>query len=349
MRQPFSGFLATTMTVVVAWAIIRLFDFTTFTTWTAWIFMCAIPGQILISVSWKGNPSFVAHLAQPAKGGVLLLSTLAIAAVVAVVCYVTIGGGIAPPVPMLVVYTIFTVIVMFWLAIMFGGWPFVSLTETPFVSGLSMLVACYGLSFVVFRTFCNFAFLRGAPIYVPALDPGGLFDANLALAFIVTAVAVLFLLLHFDLWPLATIPSLMRQPILGIVWTGLALAIGGLAMHIGIAILHMSALSFMVKVPIPFIFGTIVVLNMLQGTLFQRLPQPVKGLGNAAVAMVGGLLLAFLYGRVAPILTGTLSSGEPGFDYERWVASALLGVTFPLLIAFSEYFKLWPLMRRRSS
>jgi hypothetical protein len=99
---------------------------------------------------------------------------------------------------------------------------------------------------------------------------------------------------------------------------------------------------FMVRVPIPLIFGTIVVLNMLQNSLFASLVQPLKGFCNAIVAIVLGSLLAALYGLLAPLLTGTLATGAPGNDYERWLASALLGVTFPLLVFFAEYFRLWP-------
>jgi hypothetical protein len=43
----------------------------------------------------------------------------------------------------------------------------------------------------------------------------------------------------------------------------------------------MAAVRFMVRVPIPFIFGSIVVLNMLQGSLFAKLEQPLKGVLNA--------------------------------------------------------------------
>ena len=31
-------------------------------------------------------------------------------------------------------------------------------------------------------------------------------------------------------------------------------------------------------------------------------------------------------------------------DYERWLASALLGVTFPFLIFYAEFYKMWPLV-----
>jgi len=40
-----------------------------------------------------------------------------------------------------------------------------------------------------------------------------------------------------------------------------------------------------------------------------------------------------------------LAVGPPGYDFERWLASALLGVTFPLLVLYAEFFKFWPLQR----
>ena len=97
--------------------------------------------------------------------------------------------------------------------------------------------------------------------------------------------------------------------------------------------------------PIPFIFGTIIVLNMLQGSLFAKFTQPLKGLLSAVTAAVVGTGLALFYGALAPTLSGTLAPGPPGNDFERWLASALLAVTFPFLIFYAEYFEFWPLKK----
>jgi len=105
----------------------------------------------------------------------------------------------------------------------------------------------------------------------------------------------------------------------------------------------MDPLQFMVRVPIPFIFGTILVLNMLQGSLFAKAAQPLKGILSAVVAAVIGTGLALLYGGLAPAVSGELAPGPPGNDFERWLASALLGVTFPFLIFYAEFFEFWPL------
>jgi hypothetical protein len=46
-------------------------------------------------------------------------------------------------------------------------------------------------------------------------------------------LAALFLMLGFDMWPLTTSPSLMKQPVLGVVWTLMILAIGGAVFYAG--------------------------------------------------------------------------------------------------------------------
>ena len=68
----------------------------------------------------------------------------------------------------------------------------------------------------------------------PAQDPHGLFPAWNALVFYLSCLAAMFLLVNFDLWPLTTLPGVMRQPTLGIVWTGVAIVLGGMAFYIGV-------------------------------------------------------------------------------------------------------------------
>jgi p-aminobenzoyl-glutamate transporter AbgT len=107
----------------------------------------------------------------------------------------------------------------------------------------------------------------------------------------------------------------------------------------------MDVVSFMVRVPIPFVFGTIIVLNMMHGSIFGKLAQPLKGLLNAIASAAIGTVLALLYGALAPLVTGKVNPGPPSYDFEIWLASALLAVTFPFLICYAEFFKMWPLHR----
>jgi hypothetical protein len=348
MKQPALGITATAIVIAVALGFISLFDFPAFSGWVTFVMISMIPMQIVVAVTWGTNhPGFAASRGQPVKGLLLALCTIVVGFIAGAVCHATVGGAIAPPTPMLSMFIIASVIVMFWFAIMFGGWPFTSLIKNPVAAGLLMVVVCYIVNYLLFRVFFDYAFMKDAPVYVAAQDPHGLFNANSALVFYVTAIGVMFLLLHFDLWPFSTSPSLMKQPVLGIVWTILALALGGFAFYLGVNVRGMDPMAFLITVPVPFIFGTIVVLNMLHGSVFAKFQQPLKGVLNTALAAVIGGVLAYGYGLLAPAVTGRVIPGPPGYDYERWLASALLGVTFPFLILYAEFFKMWPLHKPR--
>jgi hypothetical protein len=346
LKQPGLGIAATAMVIAISLAFISLFDFPTFSGWVSYYLLCVIPIQIVIAVVWgTGHPAFAAGRPQPTKGILLTLFAMAIGLVVAAAYHVVAGARVSPPAPMLMMCTIVSVPITFWAAIMWGGWPFTATIKNAVAAGLVLLVACYVVNYLLFRIFFDYGFMQGAPVYVPALDPHGLFNAWKALVFYLSALAAMFLVIHFDLWPMTTSPAVMRQPVLGLVWTVIVLVLGGIAFVVGVELIGMDPVAYMVRVPVPFIFGTIVLLNMLQGSLFAGMAQPAKGVASALTAMVVGSVLAFVYGALAPMVTGRLTAGPPAYDFELWLASALLSVTFPFLIFYAEFFKMWPLRK----
>lgn len=344
IKQPARGIVATTLVMAIALGFISLFSFPLFSGWVSYLLICFIPMEIVIGVTWGCRlPRFAGERNQPMKGILLVVLALAAGAIVAAVHHRVVGGQISPPPPMLAMCMIVSVIVTFWAAIMWGGWPFTALIKNPVAAGLAMLVAVYVVNYALFRLFFDYSFMQGAPVYVASLDPHGLFNAWYALVFYVTAIGVMFLMLNFDLWPLTKSPSLMKQPVLGLVWTAIILALGWVVFYLGVNVAGMDVVAFMVRVPIPFIFGTIVVLNMLQGSLFAKLEQPLKGVLNAIASAAIGSVLALAYGALAPSVTGAVKAGPPSYDFEIWLASALLAVTFPFLIFYAEFFQMWPL------
>jgi len=346
MKQPALGIAASAVAIALSLGFIALFSFLTFTTWVAFLAICFIPTQIVMTVLWEcKHPGFAAGCGQPGRGILFLLFGAAIGAIVAVIHFTTVGGRVDPPAPMLAMCIIASVIVTFWLVIVWGGWPFNKLIKSPVGAGLALLIVCYAINYLLFRLFFDFRFMQGAPVYVAALDPQGLFNAWNAVVFYITTTSVMFLVLNFDLWPFTKSKALMQQPMLGIVWSSVMLVVGGLAFYVGVYVVKMDVVSFMVRVPIPFIFGTIVVLNMLQGSLFSKLQQPAKGVLNTIASAAIGEGLAWVYGALAPVVTGRLRIGPPGYDFEIWLASALLGVTFPLLIIYADFFRMWPLQK----
>jgi hypothetical protein len=345
VKQPALGLAASALVIVIALAYISLFAFGTFAGWVSFFMLGLIPMQVVAVVLWGGNPGFVKSLGQPAKGVVLVLVTVVVAAVATAAAFVVVGERISPPGPIPSHFAVVVVPTTFWLAIMMGGWPFTSLIKNPIAAGLTVVVAAYVLTYVEFRVFFNYDFMRDAPVYL-ASAPSGMYNGVMALVFHVTALAVMFLVLCFDLWPMTSFPAIMKQPVLGLVWSAIALGGAALAMWIGVGVFGMDPMAFLTGVTAPFIFGTIIVLNMLQNSLVGSMSQPAKGLANAIAASATGVVLAHLYVALAPIVTGTLASGPPGYDLEVWLANALLSVTFPFLIYYAVFFEYWPVQRR---
>ncbi len=346
LKQPILGILGTILVMAVSLSLISLFDFQMFAGWMSYGLLCLIPMQIVVGVTWGTNyPVFAARCRQPLKGTLLMLSTIIVGAIVVPAYLAVVGGNAKPPSPMLMHATITSVVVTFWAAIIFGSWPFKAVIRNQVAAGLALVTACYAINYVFFRIFFDYAFMQGAPFYaaLASQDPHGMFNALNALVFEVSFLIGLFMPAAFDLWPFTNFPALMKQPLLGIVWTFVALAIAGVAFTVGIGVLKMDVMAFLVTVPVPYIFGTIVVLNMLQNSLFGKLTQPAKGIANVIAIVLVGSALAQLYRALIPMVTGELRAGPPTYDVEIWTASALLSVTFPFLIFFSEFFKFWPL------
>ena len=230
----------------------------------------------------------------------------------------------------------------FGLSVVLGGWPFV-LLRSKLLGGWLLLLTAYAVTAVVFRLAFDYGAWKGGPAYVEAVDPHGRFDAWTVLVLIVTCMASAFVVLHLELWPLRLSSRVMRQPLLGLVWTCLAVAIAAPAMWLGVTVVGLAPAEFLVAVPVPFLFGSIVVVSTLEGSLLARLAQPLRGAVSVALAAVVGILLARLYVVLLPHVSGDLPFGAPGFQGEVWLASALLGVTFPFLAFQADYFSLWPL------
>jgi hypothetical protein len=328
--------------MAIALVYISLFPLGMFLGWVSFFMLGLIPMQVVAVVLWGGSPGFVQSLRQPMKGLVLVLVTIAASVIATAAAFVVVGEGVSPPGPIPSHFAVVVVPTTFWLAIMMGGWPLTSVIKNPIAAGLAVVVAAYALTYAEFRLFFDYEFMQGAPVYL-ASAPRGIFNAVMALVFHVTALAVMFLVLCFDLWPISGSPALMKQPVLGLVWSAIAIGGAALAMWVGVGVSGMDPMAFLTGVTVPFIFGTIIVLNMLQNSLFASLAQPVKGLANAVVATASGVVLAQLYAALAPTVSGPLASGPPGYDFEVWLANALLSVTFPFLIYHAAFFGYWPL------
>jgi hypothetical protein len=343
MTQPLLGILSTLLVVAVSLGFLSLFDLPTFLGWVSFVMLCVVPPQVVAAVI-ATRPPFAPE-SQPARGAVLLAVNVATALVLALIVWLTVGEGVSPPGPIPSQFAVVVVPTTFFLAIAFGGWPFVRWSRNMGVAGWLLLAASYLLTYALFRLFFNYDFLQGAPVYLESA-PQGPFNAVTALVFYVTMLAGMFLLPHFDLWPLTASPTLMKQPVLGLVWMIVSAAVGAVVMVVTTRTLSLDPMYVLTRITAPFIFGTIIVLNMLENSLFSTLRQPLKGVANVLAAAAIGVGLAQAYGKVDRLLVGIeLPSGAPGYDFELWLVNALLSVTFPFLIVHAAYFGFWPLRR----
>jgi hypothetical protein len=343
VRQPFLGLVATALIVAVSLLYLSFFDFATFAGPIAFFMLCLIPAQIVLVVL-APNPPFAAKLSQPVRGVVLILATVAAALVVAPLALRLTGEGISPPGPIPSHFAVIVVPTTFFLAIAFGGWPFSRQTKNGGAVAFMTLITAYALTYGLFRLFFDYDFLQGTPAYL-ASAPRGMFNGVMALVFYVTALAGMFVLLHFDLWPFTRSAAVMKQPVLGALWLTVSLAIGALVMTVTTGQMALDPMYVLTRITAPFIFGTIIVLNMLQNSLFAAVAQPLKGIANLAAASVIGVGLAQVYGLLSPIVVGPLPSGAPGYEYEIWLVNALLSVTFPFLIYYAAFLNYWPLAK----
>jgi len=344
MKQPVLGLIGLIIVMAIAMGVISLFSADTFAGWVTYFIAVCVPVEVVIGMVWQlGYPPFVKDLAQPLKGIALLFITFAIAAVFTAIIFYGQAQGITPLTPMALQYAIFSVLVTFWFVVAWGMWPLSALTKNPLILGLGALVVTYGLGYILFNLLFDFGFMAGAPFYSTDIDPSGAFNALQILSFSVTTVAVIFMFIVMDFWPITAVPAFRKQPVMGIVTTIVVLAIAGLAWWLGVVVMGQDPVQFMVFCSIGFLFGSLLPIIMFEGTLFSNMKQPVKGLLSLVVAVVAGALLPKLYWALAPSLSGELVAGPPNYQYELWLASALLAMTFPLMVAYAQFFNFWPI------
>ena len=142
----------------------------------------------------------------------------------------------------------------------------------------------------------------------------------------------------------------MTEPVLRIqshLTTRDHILLGWLAYYVAVDVMKLDVVAYLVTGPVPFIFGSIIVLNMMQNSIFGKLEQPWKGVANALLAAVLGTLLRMMYVALMPTVTGPLKPGPP-YESEIWQASALLGVTFPFMVFYAEFLQFWPLKQQET-
>lgn len=318
------------------------------TGWGTVILVAMVPAQMIISLVWQCSyPRVLADLPQPARGVAFTTLNLALGALVAFAAWQMVGGGLGEPTPFLIMFLIFAVAVTLLLVVPLQCWPFVPAIRHPGLMGGALLVAAYALAYALFRCLFDFGFLLAAPFYRPELDPQGLFMAWVPLVFAIAMLVPVFGLMLLDFWPLSALasklPMLGKQPAFGLVALGLIVAIAA-ALWAAFVGQGMDRVLFMVRICVTVNFGYFILLVMFEGVPALSLPQPWRGLILNCIAVGLAVALLELYKSVA-LGRFALASGGPAYPLELWLASAMLAVTFPLMVVIGSYFQFWPMLR----
>lgn len=347
MTQPALGLLGVVVTIGLSLAISTAFAPDTFGTWVAFIVMCTTPAQIIIGLVWHNSyPGILARLGQPARGLAILAMLAATSCVVAPAVLFLVGGGFGPPTPFVNIYVILTIVATFWLVAVFQCWPAAAVSAHPAVVGVGTLVLAYVVAWGVFRAGFDFGGMAGAPFYDAALDPQGAFPAWQILSYVITTVAVIMALVLLDFWPLSRLvdafPAWGRQPLFGLLVGTTVVLIAGLLWYVGVRVAAMDMVDYMVRVPVSLLFGDFILLTLFQAAASRRLPQPAKGAALIAGSAALAILTHGLYRFTALAAFGALPAGAPAYGLELWIATAMLSITFPIIVAYGEGFACWP-------
>ncbi|EGB15604.1 hypothetical protein DND132_2401 [Pseudodesulfovibrio mercurii] len=309
--------------------------------------MCAVPVQLVVAMLWRCSyPPFIVSLPQPTKGLVLTLITVVGTAIVAYSTFVLVGKSVGPPTPMLIQYSILSIVVTFWMVPLMQGWPLKLFLKNPLLLGAGTLVACYVIAYALFRWLFDFSFLAGAPVYVETLDPKGLVNAWSAISFFVTLSCAILVLALSEMTLVTKLIGKRSEGVVKIVATLIVLCLGLACWNLFVKGFGMDTVVYLVKIPVCFIFGVFLADSLMQHRLFASMGQPRRGLSLALLSAVYAFVMYYVYAAVAPFLAGVpLPSGSPTYDLELWLANALLSITFPVIVAMTEYFEFWPIRR----
>jgi hypothetical protein len=342
IKQPILGVLGLAIAMAISLVIISLFNAAMFGGWVTYFVATCVPVEVVMALVLQTQyPAFLKDMKQPLKGISLLVITLIIAGIISLAVFYTAAQHVGPPTPMTLIYVIFAVLITFWFVVVWGIWPVTAITKSQFAIGLSVLLVTYLVGYLLFSVLFDFAFLKGAPVYVAALDPMGAFDANSILSFSVTTVTIVFVLIMFDFWPITAVPAFRTQPMMGIANTIFIFVVTGIVWCGGVYGLGFNPVKLQAYGSIGLLFGCLVPIVMFEGQLFAGLKQPLAGLGRLVVAALCGWLLPQFYLWIQPTVTPDLVAQTP--NLENWLASALLAMTFPMMVVVAQYFHFWPL------
>ncbi len=339
------GTVATVGVTALSLVIVRVLPPHFLTTWATLGMVAMIPMQMIVGIMWQSQfPTVIGRFPQPWRGLLYLLLTAVIGSLVAAFAFYQINGGVAPPAPFAIMFLILTVPTAVWLIIGLQGWPF-TIWFRPVGAGFATLSATYLIAYTMYETLLNFNFLADAPFYKAILNPGGRFTAWGPSVLGVILSTTLLALTQFEFWPMTLFPGhsiLSRQPCFGLLATVLAGMITAVTWYTGMVVMRMNWVELLVQIAVPGSFGIFVLMVTMEGSVFGSIRQPLRGLLLSVVTVAIAMVSYKGYQSLCVELFG-LHQGRPDHAQELWIASAMLAITFPMMVFYANYFQFWPI------
>ena len=349
INQPWLALVTAIFTVAISFSIIAVVGEHLFHTWVSFGALAMIPTQIYISVVKRcAQPAWIARMRQPLRGLAFTGLIGAAGAIIGPIVLLAVNGGIKEPTPFAVIFAIFSVVTLLWLAEIFHELPWRGFIKSDFLVGVLVLGTAYVAAYVGFQLYFNFDHMSASPIYDSTLDPGGRFSSWVALSFAVTsAAAILVSVSLFEGWAGDKAANRVNARFRGVasVFAQVLFTMGITVsvFALGTVVFAMETVSYLVQFPVSFIFGVFITQNMMERRLFVSYSQPLKGVYNFMTAAIAGAIMYQVYQWAAPFVNGAeLRLGAPSYQLERWVAAALLSVTFPVVVVITAFFNFWP-------
>jgi len=355
ITQPWRGIFGLIVTLGAMMIVTSCFDIEAYLGFFSLLIMSFVPTVGILAAGWQAQYPSTEGLPQPWKGFLLtgFVVLIGIFSYSGLLHFAAEGA----PTPFITLQVVFTVCVTFALILAFGMWPFGKLSLPG--KGWLTLILAYILGWLV-AMLGNWSFLTHAkgfiesPVFkVPFYAQGGPFEAFAGIApmgpiaweslfsFIICSLVFLFCFLALQFWPFSKSPSLMKQPVMGIVVI-IGSGILGYILHvIGVGALKIVPLN-LVLYDVSFLFGLLMILFMFQMWPGRTLKSPVGGgFLNIVIAIIVGIIA--YYGLKAFCIS---HFGAEGMQYPNNVfamANLMLGLTFPAWAIYATCWDFWPL------
>lgn len=343
LKQPLLGGISLIFVIVMCLLIISSFSAEIFASWVSFLFMCCVPIQIVCGLIWGCKyPEKVARLPQPYKGISFLVISACGGLILAAIILLTVAQGAMPPGPQHNIFIIVFITCMFWFVGIFQCQPFAILFKKPALLALMILTSAFAITYAIFSFVINFKFIANAPIYLPQLDGSGPIMAFDFLTFAVTTVASIMALIVIDFKPIVKLPGATSTPLF-ILWAAISvLLLSTVVKTTFVTILGLDQIEYMVMVPISFIFGAFILLNLYEKSLLTFFSESTHAYISIIICLFFAVIIYQLFMIIGPIVSGNMLAGSPSYELNFWVANAMLSVSFPLIVIYSDFLQHWP-------